>query len=398
MKNYLFTSESVTEGHPDKVSDQISDAILDAILEQDTEARVACETMITTARVVVSAEITTKAKIDYHQIIKNTLEEIGYSKEDLGAVDLSGTGEKNIFIETLIKEQSPHIAQGVDVSETHEQGAGDQGLMFGYACNETSELMPLPISLSHRLAEKLAYVRKKNILSWLKPDGKSQVTVEYDENNKPVKVKKVVIATQHDDMLDRFDSEKLEHAFIIENITNHVILPVLKEYEIAYDNNFLINGTGRFVEGGPIADVGLTGRKIIVDTYGGYARHGGGAFSGKDPSKVDRSAAYMTRYIAKNIVAAKLADRCEVQVAYCIGVAKPISVNVDTFNTGKFTNDKLIEIINEVFDLKPQSIISHLQLKKPIYRKLAAYGHLGKNADNYNWEKLDKVKELTKYL
>jgi len=398
MKNYLFTSESVTEGHPDKVSDQISDAILDAILEQDPEARVACETMITTARVVVSAEITTKAKIDYHQIIKNTLKEIGYSKEDLGAVDLSGTGEKNIFVETLIKEQSPHIAQGVDVSETHEQGAGDQGLMFGYACNETSELMPLPISLSHRLAEKLAYVRKENILSWLKPDGKSQVTVEYDENNKPVKVKKVVIATQHDDMLDRFDSEKLEHAFIIENITNHVILPVLKEYEISYDNNFLINGTGRFVEGGPIADVGLTGRKIIVDTYGGYARHGGGAFSGKDPSKVDRSAAYMTRYIAKNIVAAKLADRCEVQVAYCIGVAKPISVNVDTFNTGKFTNDKLIEIINEVFDLKPQSIISHLQLKKPIYRKLAAYGHLGKNADNYNWEKLDKVEELIKYL
>ena len=398
MKNYLFTSESVTEGHPDKVSDQISDAILDAILEQDPEARVACETMITTARVVVSAEITTKAKIDYHQIIKNTLKEIGYSKEDLGAVDLSGTGEKNIFVETLIKEQSPHIAQGVDVSETHEQGAGDQGLMFGYACNETSELMPLPISLSHRLAEKLAYVRKENILSWLKPDGKSQVTVEYDENNKPVKVKKVVIATQHDDMLDRFDSEKLEHAFIIENITNHVILPVLKEYEISYDNNFLINGTGRFVEGGPIADVGLTGRKIIVDTYGGYARHGGGAFSGKDPSKVDRSAAYMTRYIAKNIVAAKLAERCEVQVAYCIGVAKPISVNVDTFNTGKFTNDKLIEIINEVFDLKPQSIISHLQLKKPIYRKLAAYGHLGKNADNYNWEKLDKVEELIKYL
>ena len=398
MKNYLFTSESVTEGHPDKVSDQISDAILDAILEQDPEARVACETMITTARVVVSAEITTKAKIDYHQIIKNTLKEIGYSKEDLGAVDLSGTGEKNIFVETLIKEQSPHIAQGVDVSEKHEQGAGDQGIMFGYACNETSELMPLPISLSHRLAEKLAYVRKENILSWLKPDGKSQVTVEYDENNKPVKVKKVVIATQHDDMLDRFDSEKLEHAFIIENITNHVILPVLKEYEISYDNNFLINGTGRFVEGGPIADVGLTGRKIIVDTYGGYARHGGGAFSGKDPTKVDRSAAYMTRYIAKNIVAAKLAERCEVQVAYCIGVAKPISVNVDTFNTGKFTNDKLIEIINEVFDLKPQSIISHLQLKKPIYRKLAAYGHLGKNADNYNWEKLDKVEELIKYL
>ena len=391
MKNYLFTSESVTEGHPDKVSDQISDAILDAILEQDPEARVACETMITTARVIVSAEITTIASIDYKNIITKTLNEIGYSNEDLGV-------NSNLHIDTLIKKQSPHIAQGVDVSESHEQGAGDQGLMFGYACNETPELMPLPISLSHRLAEQLAYVRKENILSWLKPDGKSQVTVEYDENNKPVKIKKVVIATQHDDMLDRFDSEESEHTFIKENITNHVILPVLKEYQIEYDDNFLINGTGRFVEGGPIADVGLTGRKIIVDTYGGYAKHGGGAFSGKDPSKVDRSAAYMTRYIAKNIVAAKLADRCEVQVAYCIGVAEPMSVNVDTFNTGKFTNDKLIEIINEVFVLKPQSIISQLQLKKPIYRKLAAYGHLGKNADNYNWEKLDKVEELTKYL
>ncbi len=391
MKNYLFTSESVTEGHPDKVSDQISDAILDAILKQDSEARVACETMITTARVIVSAEITTTANIDYKNIIKQTLNEIGYTNNDLGA-------NSELEIETYIKEQSPHIAQGVNVSETHEQGAGDQGLMFGYACNETPELMPLPISLSHRLAEQLAYVRKENILSWLKPDGKSQVTVEYDENNKPVKIKKVVIATQHDDMLDRFDSEESEHAFIKENITNHVILPVLKEYQIQYDDNFLINGTGRFVEGGPIADVGLTGRKIIVDTYGGYAKHGGGAFSGKDPSKVDRSAAYMTRYIAKNIVAAKLADRCEVQVAYCIGVAEPMSVNVDTFNTGKFTNDKLIEIINEVFDLKPQSIISQLQLKEPIYRKLAAYGHLGKNADNCNWEKLDKVDQLSKYL
>ena len=398
MKNYLFTSESVTEGHPDKVCDQISDAILDALLLKDPESRVACETMITTARVVVSAEITTKAKVDYHQIIKNTLEEIGYSKEDLGAVDFSGTGEKKIFIETLIKEQSPHIAQGVDSSEQHEQGAGDQGLMFGYACNETPELMPLPISLSHRLAKRLAYVRKKNILSWLKPDGKSQVTIEYDENNIPVKIKKVVIATQHDDMLDKFGSEKSEHEFIKKNIIKHVILPVINNCKLEYENNFLINGTGRFVEGGPIADVGLTGRKIIVDTYGGYARHGGGAFSGKDPSKVDRSAAYMTRYIAKNIVGAKLADRCEVQVAYCIGVAEPISVNVDTFNTGKISDTKLVDIINEVFDLRPQQIISYLKLKKPIYRDLAAYGHFGRNNDNCNWEKLDKIEELTKYL
>ena len=286
MKNYLFTSESVTEGHPDKVCDQISDAILDAILQQDAEARVACETMITTARVIVSAEITTTASVDYKNIIIKTLDEIGYSNEDLGA-------NSDLQIDTFIKEQSPHIAQGVNISESHEQGAGDQGLMFGYACNETSELMPLPISLSHRLAEQLAYVRKENILSWLKPDGKSQVTVEYDKNDNPVKIKKVVIANQHHDMLDRFDSEESEHAFIKENIKNHVILPVLKEYEIDYDDDFLINGTGRFVEGGPIADVGLTGRKIIVDTYGGYAKHGGGAFSGKDPSKVDRSAAYM---------------------------------------------------------------------------------------------------------
>ena len=341
MKNYLFTSESVTEGHPDKVCDQISDAILDAILKQDTEARVACETMITTARVIVSAEITTTASIDYKNIIIKTLEEIGYTNEDLGA-------NSDLIIDTFIKEQSPHIAQGVNISASHEQGAGDQGLMFGYACKETSELMPLPISLSHRLAEQLAYVRKENILSWLKPDGKSQVTVEYDENDNPIKIKKVVIANQHHDMLDRFDSEESEHAFIKENIRNHVILPVLKEYEIDYDDDFLINGTGRFVEGGPIADVGLTGRKIIVDTYGGYAKHGGGAFSGKDPSKVDRSAAYMARYIAKNIVAAKLADRCEVQVAYCIGVADPMSVNVDTFGTGKASDLEIIDKVRKV--------------------------------------------------
>ena len=386
MKNYLFTSESVTEGHPDKVSDQISDAILDAILEQDSEARVACETMITTARVIVSAEITTTANIDYKNIITKTLNEIGYTDDDLGA-------NSELEIETYIKEQSPHIAQGVDVSETHEQGAGDQGLMFGYACNETPELMPLPISLSHRLAEKLAYVRKENILSWLKPDGKSQVTVEYDENDKPIKIKKVVIATQHDDMLDRFDSEESEHNFIKKNITEHVILPVLKEYQIEYDNDFLINGTGRFVEGGPIADVGLTGRKIIVDTYGGYARHGGGAFSGKDPTKVDRSAAYAARYIAKNIVASKIADKCLIQLAYAIGVSKPLSIYVDLFDNDLDKNKFILEKILKNFDLSPRGIREMLVLKKKKKKKTAAYGHFGRIPEDngsFSWEKTDK--------
>ena len=397
MKNYLFSSESVTEGHPDKVCDQISDAILDGLLAKDPDARVACETMITTGWVIVSAEITTKAKIDYDSIIRKTLKEIGYSKTDLGSIEMNEGGEKKLWVSTLIKNQSPHIAQGVDSSDQHEQGAGDQGLMFGYACNETPELMPLPITLSHRLAERLALVRKNGTLDWLKPDGKSQVTIEYDENDNPIKVKKVVIATQHDDMLRQFETEENEHAFIKDSVIEHVILPVLNDYGIDYDNDFLINGTGRFVEGGPIADVGLTGRKIIVDTYGGYAKHGGGAFSGKDPSKVDRSAAYMTRYIAKNIVAAKLADKCEVQVAYCIGVADPMSINVNTFNTGRISDSKLVNIVNEVFDLRPEKIIEHLDLKKPIYRDIAAYGHFGRG-DNYKWERIDKKDELSKYL
>ena len=351
MKNYLFSSESVTEGHPDKVCDQISDAILDALLEQDEDSRVACETMITTGWVIVSAEITTQAKIDYDVIIRKTLDEIGYLESDLGTIKMQEDSEDKLWVSTLIKNQSPHIAQGVDLNDKNEQGAGDQGLMFGFACNETPELMPLPITLSHRLSEQLAKVRKDGTLSWLKPDGKSQVTIEYDSNEKPVRVKKVVIATQHIDMLNEFKTEEKEHEFIKSNIIKHVILPVLDNYGIAYDSNFLVNGTGRFVEGGPIADVGLTGRKIIVDTYGGYAKHGGGAFSGKDPSKVDRSAAYMTRYIAKNIVAAKLADKCEVQVAYCIGVAKPMSVNVNTFKTGVMPDNDLVELINKVFDL-----------------------------------------------
>ena len=399
MKNYLFSSESVTEGHPDKVCDQISDAILDALLEQDPQSRVACETMITTGWVIVSAEISTKATIDYDSIIKETLADIGYTENDLGAIEMQKNSEKKLWVSTLIKEQSPHIAQGVDSDENHEQGAGDQGLMFGYACNETPELMPLPITLSHRLAERLAAVRKDGTLSWLKPDGKSQVTIEYDENDNPIRIKKVVIATQHENMLDQFKTEKDEHAYIKNNIIEHVIIPVLNEYDIDYDNDFLINGTGRFVEGGPIADVGLTGRKIIVDTYGGYAKHGGGAFSGKDPSKVDRSAAYMTRYIAKNIVAANLADKCEVQVAYCIGVAEPMSVNVNTFNTGKLSDSDLVDIINNVFDLRPEKIIKHLDLKRPIYRKIAAYGHFGRNdVDTYRWERTDKKNELYKYL
>ena len=386
-EKYLFTSESVTEGHPDKVCDMISDAILDAILSEDKDARVACETMITTARVIVSAEITTTAKVNYDLIIRNTLNEIGYSNNDLGSDEIS--------IETHIKEQSPQIAQGVDESSEHEQGAGDQGLMFGYACRETPEYMPLPIVLSHCLTKRLAEVRKNGKLSWLKPDGKSQVTVEYDSKDVPVKVKKIVIATQHADLLSIHGSEKNEHAFIKDAVINNVILPVLNQYDLDYEDDFIINGTGRFVEGGPIADVGLTGRKIIVDTYGGYSRHGGGAFSGKDPSKVDRSAAYMARYIAKNIVASSIADRCEVQLAYCIGVAEPLSVNVNTFGTSTISDSKLITLIKEVFDLKPGSIINKLHLKNPIYKRFAAYGHFGRENNCY-WEKIDMVDKLVK--
>jgi S-adenosylmethionine synthetase len=343
--------------------------------------------MITTARVIVSAEITTTAKVNYDLIIRNTLNEIGYTNNDLGAEEIS--------IETYIKEQSPQIAQGVDESSEHEQGAGDQGLMFGYACKETPEYMPLPIVLSHCLTKRLAKVRKNGKLSWLKPDGKSQVTVEYDSKDMPVKVKKIVIATQHADLLSIHGSEENEHAFIKNAVINNVILPVLNQYNLDYEDDFIINGTGRFVEGGPIADVGLTGRKIIVDTYGGYSRHGGGAFSGKDPSKVDRSAAYMSRYIAKNIVASNIADKCEVQLAYCIGVAEPMSVNVNTFGTSTISDSRLITLIKEVFDLKPGSIINKLHLKNPIYKRFAAYGHFGRENNCY-WEKLDMVDKLVK--
>ena len=372
LKKYLFTSESVTEGHPDKVCDMVSDAILDAILNQDKNARVACETMVTMGKVIVSGEITTSASIDYKKIVSETISLIGYSENDLNNDD------SKYQIEVIIKQQSPHIAQGVNQVLDKEQGAGDQGLMFGYACNETEELMPLPIMISHSLTKKLSEVRKNKTLNWLKPDGKSQVTVEYNAEGLPILVKKVVLATQHNDMLNDFGSVEKEHSFIEKNLINHVIIPVLNEYDIKYDNEFIINGTGRFVEGGPIADVGLTGRKIIVDTYGGYSRHGGGAFSGKDPSKVDRSAAYMSRYIAKNIVASKIAEKCEIQLSYCIGVSNPTSVHVDTFGTSKYSNDFLENMVKNLFDLKPSQIISKLKLKNPIYGRFASYGHFGR--------------------
>ena len=385
-KNYTFTSESVTEGHPDKVSDQISDAILDAILENDSEGRVACETLTTTDLVVISGEITTHTHPDYESIVRETVRGIGYANRKVGF------HADTLKVQLFIDEQSPHIAQGVDEKNDREQGAGDQGLMFGFACKETPELMPLPIILSHRLAEQLALVRKNGTLPWLRPDGKTQVSVEYDGYT-PVRVSKVVVATQHIDMLDKFNNnEDDELEFIRQNLIQEVIQPVLNNYDIPYDENFIVNGTGRFVEGGPKADTGLTGRKIIVDTYGGYARHGGGAFSGKDPSKVDRSAAYMTRYIAKNIVAADLAERCEVQLAYSIGVAEPVSVLVETFGTGKLSDEALTSIVKQTFNLKPAGIIKALDLKKPIYQPLAAYGHLGR--EGFSWEKTDKIDEL----
>tara|TARA_B100000945_G_scaffold309556_1_gene300535 strand:+ start:881 stop:2071 length:1191 start_codon:yes stop_codon:yes gene_type:complete len=391
LKKYLFTSESVTEGHPDKVCDLVSDSILDAILLKDKNARVACETMVTMGKVIVSGEITTSNNIDYKKIAINTIKSIGYSEFDLNKDN--GTYDVDI----IIKEQSPHIAQGVNQDEDKDQGAGDQGLMFGYACNETNELMPLPIMISHSLTKRLTEVRKNGKLNWLKPDGKSQVTIEYNADNTPSRVKKVVIATQHKDMLEKFKNTIDEHSFIEKSVIEDVILPVLQDYDILYDNEFIVNGTGRFVEGGPIADVGLTGRKIIVDTYGGYSRHGGGAFSGKDPSKVDRSAAYMARYIAKNIVASKIADRCEVQLSYCIGVANPTSINVETFNTSDFSNESIELMIKELFDLNPSQIISKLGLKNSIYKRFASYGHFGRE-NNCAWEKTDMVNEIKEFM
>ena len=389
MNKYTFTSESVSEGHPDKVCDAISDAILDEYLNQDANSRVACETLATTGTVFVSGEVTSTGLVDVEKIVKRTLDDIGYNDPAYGM------DEKTVKVISMLDKQSPEIAQGVNEgSGLHEeQGAGDQGLMFGFACNDTKELMPLPIHLSHRLVERMTKLRKSGEMSWLRPDSKSQVSVVY-ENDKPVSVEKVVIATQHDDMLDKFESEAEEHKFVEKEIINHVIRPVLDESGFSYSDDFIVNGTGRFVFGGPEADTGLTGRKIIVDTYGGYAPHGGGAFSGKDPSKVDRSAAYMARYIAKNIVAAQLADKCEVQFSYSIGVAEPTSFYLKTFDTGVMSDDKLTEITQSIFPLKPAGIIEHLKLKHPRYRQTAAYGHFGREGALFTWEQTDMVDKL----
>ncbi len=389
MSKYIFTSESVSEGHPDKVCDAISDAILDNLLQQDPESHVACETLATTGTVIVSGEVRSKGIVDVENIVKNTLGEIGYTEKAYGM------DNKEVKVISMLDEQSPEIAQGVDEgSGLHdEQGAGDQGLMFGFACDETKELMPLPIHLSHRLVERMTDLRKNGTIPWLRPDSKSQVSVAYEED-KPVSITKVVIATQHDDMVEKFGNENAEHDFVEKEIIKHVIKPILDASGFPYDESFIVNGTGRFVFGGPEADTGLTGRKIIVDTYGGYAPHGGGAFSGKDPSKVDRSAAYMARYIAKNIVAAGIATKCEVQLSYSIGVAEPTSFYVKSFGTGKISDKKLTEVTKAVFALKPGEIIKHLNLKYPRYRQTAANGHFGRENELFTWEKTDKADEI----
>ena len=387
----LFTSESVTEGHPDKICDQISDAILDAILAEDPNARVACETTVTTGLVLVAGEITTSTYVDIKGIVRDTVAEIGYTRGKYGF------DAENLAVLVAIGEQSPDIAQGVDQAlEAREGsmtdadieaiGAGDQGLMFGYACNETPELMPLPISLAHKLARRLTEARKSGELAYLRPDGKTQVTIEYDENNIPVRVDTIVISTQHD------EEATLEQ--IQEDLKQFVIAPVVPSELLDANTKYFINPTGRFVIGGPKGDAGLTGRKIIVDTYGGYARHGGGAFSGKDATKVDRSAAYAARYVAKNIVAAGLAERAEVQLAYAIGVAQPVSIAVDTFGTGKVKESEIVEWVRELFDLRPAGIIKMLDLRRPIYKKTAAYGHFGRTDLNVPWEQTDRAEAL----
>jgi len=391
MSKYIFTSESVSEGHPDKVCDAISDAILDNLIAQDPDSRVACETLATTGTVVVSGEVTSKGFVDVERVVKETLGEIGYTDEAYGM------DNETVKVLSMLDKQSPEIAQGVNEGDGlhHEQGAGDQGLMFGFACNETKELMPLPIHLSHRLVERMSALRKDGTIPWLRPDSKSQVSVAY-EDGKPVSITNVVVATQHDDMLDQFGTEKAEHDFVEFEMIEKVIKPVINKCGLPYDDSFIVNGTGRFVFGGPEADTGLTGRKIIVDTYGGYAPHGGGAFSGKDPSKVDRSATYMARYIAKNIVAAGLADKCEVQFSYSIGVADPTSFYVKSFGTGSLSDEALTEISQSIFPLKPGEIIRHLKLKYPRYRATAANGHFGREDDLFTWEKTDMVDALKK--
>ncbi len=395
MEKRLFTSESVTEGHPDKICDAVSDAVLDALIAQDPMSRVACETCTTTGVVMVMGEITTKANVDIQGIVRNTLKEIGYTNADYG-ID----GETCAVLVALDK-QSEDIALGVDKAlESKEKtmtdeeleaiGAGDQGMMFGYATNETEELMPYPISLAHKLAKRLTDVRKDGALKYLRPDGKTQVTVEYDENGKPMRIDTVVLSTQHD--------PDVTQEQIHRDIKKYVFEQVLPKDMVDDETRYFINPTGRFVVGGPHGDSGLTGRKIIVDTYGGYARHGGGAFSGKDCTKVDRSAAYAARYVAKNIVAAGLAEKCEIQLSYAIGVAHPTSVMVDTFGTGRLTDEKLVDIIRENFDLRPAGIIKMLDLRRPVYRQTAAYGHFGRNDLDLSWEKTDKVDMLKKYL
>ena len=393
MEKYLFTSESVTEGHPDKVCDAISDAILDACMEQDPMSRVACETACCTGFVLITGEITTNAYVDMQKVVRDTVKEIGYTKSEYG---FDGN---TCAVLVAIDEQSADIAMGVDkaleakkgdLTDDLDTGAGDQGMMFGYATNETEEYMPYPISLAHKIARQLTKVRKDGTLKYLRPDGKSQVSVEYDENGKPLRLEAVVLSTQHDDDVTQEQ--------IHEDIKKYVFDPVLPKELIDDKTKFFINPTGRFVIGGPHGDAGLTGRKIIVDTYGGYARHGGGAFSGKDCTKVDRSAAYAARYVAKNIVAAGLADKCEIQLSYAIGVAQPTSIMIDTFGTGKLSDEKLVSIVRENFDLRPAGIIKMLDLRRPIYKQTAAYGHFGRNDLDLPWEALNKVDALKKYL
>lgn len=377
--HFFFTSESVAEGHPDKVADQVSDAIVDALIAQDVKSRVACETMIKTGMVILAGEVTSNALVDLEALVRKVVCEIGYDNSDVG---FDG---KSCAVINAIGKQSADIAIGVDDSAEHEQGAGDQGLMFGYASNETDVLMPAPISYSHQLVARQAAVRKNKTLPWLRPDAKSQLTLRY-ENDKPVAIDAVVLSTQH--------APDISRKILKEAVMEEIILPVLPKQWLHADTQYLINPTGQFVIGGPVGDCGLTGRKIIVDTYGGMARHGGGAFSGKDPSKVDRSAAYMARYIAKNVVAAGLAQRCEIRIAYAIGVAEPTSIDAETFGTGTIEQAKLVAIIKENFELKPKSLIAQLDLLRPIYQKTAAYGHFGRSEESFSWEKTDQIDAL----